>query len=304
MQAPPSLDDLLTELEPLLGSVSGFPQALDGGITNRNYRVRMGDGDYVVRVSGKDTSVLGIDRGAECEATRIAARLGVAPEVAAFLPQHDCLVTRFVAGRPVAEAELRAEPILSAVAGLLRTVHGGPPLPARFDAFAIVRSYRDEIVARGGAEPAAYARADAAAQRIAAVLVGPDHAPVACHNDLLAGNILRDGERLRIVDWEYAGMGDRFFDLANLSVNNGFAAADEARLLEVYFDEPPTARHRAVLSLMRVMSDFREAMWGAVQAVVSDMDVDYDAYAAEHFARLLVAINSDPFEEDLHAATA
>ena len=53
-----------------------------------------------------------------------------------------------------------------------------------------------------------------------------------CHNDLLTANFIHDGERVRIVDWEYAGMGDRYFDLGNLSVNNGFDEADDERLLE------------------------------------------------------------------------
>ena len=64
-----------------------------------------------------------------------------------------------------------------------------------------------------------------------------------CHNDLLTANLLHDGERLRIVDWEYAGMGDRYFDLANLSINNGFEEADDERLLAAYFGSP--ARRRA-----------------------------------------------------------
>ena len=96
---------------------------------------------------------------------------------------------------------------------------------------------------------------------------GPEHEPVPCHNDLLAANFIRGGEQhLWIVDWEYAGMGDRYFDLANFAVNNEL---DEARprstLLEAYFGEPPDARRLSTLRLMKFMSDFREAMWGVVQ---------------------------------------
>ncbi len=104
-----------------------------------------------------------------------------------------------------------------------------------------------------------------------------------CHNDLLAGNMLFDGETLCIVDWEYAGMGDRFFDLGNLAVNNGFDEAAEESLLESYFGEPPTPSRLAALRLMRFMSDFREAMWGALQSVVSELDFDFEGYADQHF---------------------
>ena len=86
-----------------------------------------------------------------------------------------------------------------------------------------------------------------------------------CHNDLLTANFIARRRRVRIVDWEYAGMGDRYFDLGNLSVNNGFAEADDERLLAAYFGEPSTPRRFAALRLMRIMSDFREGMWGVVQ---------------------------------------
>jgi thiamine kinase-like enzyme len=89
-----------------------------------------------------------------------------------------------------------------------------------------------------------------------------------------------------IVDWEYAGMGDPFFDLGNFAVNNELADPDEERLLEAYFGEPATPRRTAALKLFRFMSDFREAMWGVVQSSVSELDFDFPGYANRHFERL------------------
>ena len=114
-----------------------------------------------------------------------------------------------------------------------------------------------------------------------------------CHNDLLTANFLHDGARVRIVDWEYAGMGDRYFDLGNLSVNNGFAEADDERLLAAYWGEPCTARRFAALRLMRIMSDFREGMWGVVQTAISALDFDFAAYAGEHLERVAAGL-ADP----------
>ena len=277
---------LIARLEPDLGPLHGDPQPLDGGITNRNYRVRMGDGEYVVRVAGKDTGLLGISRTAERDATAAAARAGVAPEVAAFLEDAGCLVTRFIPGRPVTVAELADDGPLGEVAAALRAVHGGPPLPTTFDAFRLVEEFRSTTLDRGGTIPAAYDRAKAIANAIEPLMAGREHEPVPCHNDLLTANFIHDSERVRIVDWEYAGMGDRYFDLANLSINNGFDEGADERLLALYFQEPGTARRFAGLRLMRVMSDFREAMWGVVQTTVSELDFDYAGYAAEHFERL------------------
>ena len=107
---------------------------------------------------------------------------------------------------------------------------------------------------------------------------------VPCHNDLLNANFLDDGE-IRIVDWEYAGMGDRFFDLANVSVNHEFGVAEDDVLLSAYFGEA-AAPSVASLGMMKFMSDFREAMWGVLQSGISELDFDFDGYAAKHFERL------------------
>ena len=104
---------------------------------------------------------------------------------------------------------------------------------------------------------------------------------VPCHNDLLNANFIDDGSRLWIVDWEYAGMGDPFFDLGNFAVNHELDADGERLLLESYGSGDAEA-----LTLMRFMSDFREAMWGVVQQALSTLEFDFSAYADEHFERL------------------
>ena len=174
-------------------------------------------------------------------------------------------------------------------------------MPGRFDSFRVVERYRAAAEERGGTVPADYDDAAADAARIEGVLGG--RPPVPCHNDLLTANFIDDGERLRIVDWEYAGMGERFFDLANLSVNNGFSEDEDRALLDAYFHGAGEGAF-AALRLMRVMSDFREAMWGVVQTVASDIDFDYPAYAAEHFARLRASARTRRFEDWLERAAA
>jgi thiamine kinase-like enzyme len=107
-----------------------------------------------------------------------------------------------------------------------------------------------------------------------------------CHNDLLAANFIVGPDGLRLVDWEYAGMNDRYFDLGNFAVNNGLDEAGDEALVAAYFGGV-TPRRLARLRLMKVISDLREAMWGVVQAGVSTLDVDFLGYADEHFSRLL-----------------
>lgn len=291
------LADVLPELEAALGPLHGEPIALTAGITNRNLRVRLGDGEYVVRLCEPGADVLGIDRRCEFDAGRRAAALGIGPEV--VLAPDGVLVTRWLDGGTLSAAEVRAA--VAPVAALLRAFHASaPPLGHAFAVFRVAE--RHAGLAR--ALPDGYPEVRRLAARIERALAGPDHAPRPCHNDLLTANFVADGARIHLVDWEYSGMNDPFFDLGNLSVNNGFAEADDRALLQAYFGEPPGERRFAALRLMRIVSDLREATWGAVQATISPLDEDYEAYAAEHFARLEAAAADPRVEGWLDAAAA
>ena len=295
--------EIVERLSPILGEPSGEPAPLEGGITNRNYRVTLGGDEYVVRLPGKDTNLLEIDRLAELAASELAAEAGVAPKVAAMLEDPPCLVAEFLGARTMTAEELRGPGCLTDVAADLRAIHGaGQDLPNSFSAFRIVETYAATAAERGADVPDDYDEAHGHARRIEAALTGPEHKPVPCHNDLLAANFLHDGERLWIVDWEYAGMGDRYFDLGNFAVNNELTADDEFALLTAYFDERPPARRLAALGLMRFMSDFREAMWGVVQTAVSDLDFDFADYARKHFDRLRVQAADSRFDRWLEDA--
>jgi thiamine kinase-like enzyme len=258
-------------------------EELGGGITNRNFKVSLDGEAFVLRVGGKDTELLGIDREVEHAASRMAASLGVGPEVERFVEPEGWLVTRFVEGRPVEPEEMREAARLEAAAATLRRIHEAPPIPGRFDSFRVVEVYRDTAESNGVEVPARYERAKTTADEIERAR--GEQPLVPCHNDLLNANFIDDGERLRIVDWEYAGMGDRFFDLANFAVNHELGPAEDEALLLAYFGE---AREEDLLALrvMRFMSDFREAMWGVVQQGISALDFDFVDYANEHFERM------------------
>ena len=201
--------------------------------------------------------------------------------------------------------ELRGPSCLEEVATALRSFHdSGDVLPVNFDSLRVVEQYAGATTGRGAELPAAYEPAHECARRIDAALDGPEHVPVPCHNDLLAANFLHDGERIRIVDWEYAGMGDRYFDLANFAVNNELEAPDEKALLGAYLGEKPSASQLAVLGLMRFMSDFREAMWGVVQSNVSEIEFDFTEYAEKHFGRMKETMEDPGFDDLLEEAHA
>jgi thiamine kinase-like enzyme len=258
---------------------------LGGGLTNRNFRIDVQGESYVVRVAGRDTGLLGIDRGSELACATAAAKLGVAPEVVASLPDHGITVRRFVAGKVLAEAEVRQLDVMRRVVESLRRYHEGPGGGGRFSPFETVRRYHAVAQERGVSLPAILPEVLGQMALIECILKSDDP-PCPCHNDLLAANFIDDGTTVQIIDWEYAGQGDRFFDLGNLAVNCEFNPEQERALLEFYSGEVRDADLRR-LRLMRLASDMREAMWGFLQSAISSLDEDFVAYGRKHLDRFL-----------------
>ena len=296
----PELTEVVARVTALLGPRRGSVVQLEGGITNRNFRVNFGGTDYVVRLPGKRTEILGIDRVAECIANKAAAGLGMAPGVAAMFEEPSCLVTMFVNGREMSSDELRKPEVLAEVARDLRRFHdSGTDLPTGFDSFRLVEEYAESGHEHGSEPPPGYDEALKSARKIEKAIAGqPTHELVPAHNDLLTANFLLDGDKIQLIDWEYAGMGDRFFDLANFSVNQGLDSAENEAFLEATFGEA-RADDLAALELMRFMSDFREAMWGVVQQALSDLDFDFRGYALDHFERLELTASERRFRQAL-----
>jgi thiamine kinase-like enzyme len=276
-------------------------EPLGGGITNRNFKVTVDGESFVLRIGGKDTELLGIDRDAEHAATLAAAELGIAPEVVAFLEPEGYLVTRFVDGSVLPPEVMRRPETLRRVAVILRRIHDGAPFPTRFDSFRVVEAYLAIARERGVAEPVGYRSAKQTADAIESARGDQQDHP--CHNDLLNANFIAADGDIRIVDWEYAGMGDRFFDLANFSINHELGDEENEQLLAAYFGELDETQ-LAALRLMRFMSDFREAMWGVAQQGLSELDFDFVGYAEEHFARLEATAADPAFRRALQTIQA
>jgi thiamine kinase-like enzyme len=294
----PELTEAVARVAALLGPREGSVVQLEGGITNRNFRVRFGGTDYVLRLPGKRTDLLGIDREAECMATKKAAELGFAPRVVTLLDDPQCLVTAFVDGAAADGAYMR-DGAIPEVARDLRALHdSGLELPKQFDPFSLVEDYAETARSHGAELPDSYDKLLAGMKQVErAVRDKPGHEPVPAHNDLLPANFLHDGGRIQLIDWEYAGMGDRWFDLGNFAANNELSEEQEADVLHAYYGTPPDEVALATLRLFRFVSDFREGMWATVQSVLSDVDFDFRAYARKHFERAEKALADPRFEE-------
>lgn len=266
------------------GSVAIEPLA--GGITNVNFKVRDAAGTFVVR-AGEDDPRLGIDRDNEVQCARLAARLGVAPEI--VYAERPWTVATFVSGRTLDPQALQDHARLRRVARLLRTVHDARSAITGhlrwFSPFLVARTYLDQAHADGVALPfdatAVRRTVDALEARLA------PYRPTFCHNDLMPGNLIDDGTRSWLIDWEYAGVGHPWFDVAGLASNAGLDDAATAALGDAYFGSGAVelSHARDQIALLLPMAALRESLWAVVQGPRSKIDFDYGAYRDDNFAK-------------------
>ena len=248
-------------------------EPLGGGITNHNFRVDVGDETFVLRIGGEDTQLLGIDR--EVGARRLAASPRSSGSRRRWSPSSSPRATSSPGSsraRWDGSTSRRSAPRC-----------GGCTAARRSRAASTASAWSRPTARSPRSVASSFRRSSAGRSEIARRIERRRRgAPVLpCHNDLLSANFIADGSRLWIVDWEYAGGGDPFFDLGNFAVNHELDADGERLLLESYGSGDGEA-----LILMRFMSDFREAMWGVVQQALSTLEFDFGAYADEHFERL------------------
>lgn len=262
-------------------------EPLGGGITNRNAVVSVASlapRRFVARLPGERTELLAIDRANEAEASLRAAELGIGPPVLGELDGVGTLVTELVPGGHLAPDEFVAR--LDEVVPLLHRFHRSGPLAGAFPIHRVVEWHARDAAAHGATVPDAWAELHAVSLRIEREFGAAEDDVVPCHNDLLPGNVLFAEGRTWLLDFEYAGMNDRFFDLANLSINCGLDVAADERLLGLYLGEVTDAQ-RAKLAAMKVMSELREGMWAVVQQAISTLDTDFVTYADDRLRSAL-----------------
>lgn len=258
---------------------------LGGGITNTNFRVHNAGADFVVRI-GDDIPVHQVMRFNERTATIAAHAAGLSPRVVHHEP--GALVLEYIDGRTLTPEDVRDPAILPRIAELIRTCHTrmaghlrGPLL--MFWPFHVIRDYavtlREAKSRWADRLPGFLDVAGDLARRVGPIDV------VFAHNDLLAGNLIDDGKRLWLIDWDYAGFNSPLFDLANLASNNNLSPDDEDLLLDLYFRRTPYGACHTAYTAMRAASLLRETMWAMVSELHSNLDFDYGAYAADYLAR-------------------
>lgn len=298
---------MTAELEALFDQIPSLAdkprriEELPGGLTNHNLLVTTPRGVFVARCSRGDPAMLGIDREAEHQNTRAAERAGVGAPFVEFRPDLAVMVIGYIDGHTFDNDDLRKPGALQRVATACRTLHSGPPFVGTFDMFARQQAYLATVVDGGLDSPPGYHDHDDQFRSIAAALAADPVPTVPCNNDLLAGNFVDDGEKLWLIDYEYSGANDPFFELGNTWT--------ECELDDEHLDELVTsylghhsAQKIARARLQATVSRYGWSLWGYIQATTSPLDFDFTAWGRDRYELAVEDFRAPGFAQLLDAA--
>ncbi|MCF6232211.1 MAG: phosphotransferase family protein [Rhodobacteraceae bacterium] len=262
---------------------------LGGGLTNLNFVVQDGTGKYVARL-GQDIPEHHVMRFNELAASRAAHAAGLSPGV--VYAGDGITVIEFIEATTFGETDVRAPGALERIVPLIRSCHHEVPKHLRgpaliFWVFHVIRDYAATLRAGDSAHVGLLPDLLKIGEELEQA-AGPFDM-VFGHNDLLAANILDDGTRLWLIDWDYAGFNTPLFDLGGLASNNGLTQTQETQLLELYFEAPVTDDLLHRYGAMKCASLLRETMWSMVSEITSPLDIDFAAYTAENLMRFQAA---------------
>jgi thiamine kinase-like enzyme len=275
-----------------------------GGLTNRNYKITLGAERYVLRLAGAGTGDY-IDRKAEAQNARIAAAAGVNAEVRFFDALDGSMLCRYVDGLTMSAEHFLDLARVERAALAFRRMHVfGERFAGRFDVFAKIDEYLALLRRNRARIPDGYDQLQQTAEGARQALAERPAALAPCHNDPLAENFLDTGERMVIVDWEYAGMNDPMWDLGDLSVEAGFGPAQDAALLGAYFDGEPPAEAAGRMVLYKGLCDLVWTLWGLIQVMNDNPVEDFWAYAQGRFERCRRLMASAEFARAILAVRA
>ena len=276
-------------------------QALEGGLTNFNFKVATPGRTVVVRLSSSDGDLLSIDREAEHINSLRAAASGAAPEVVGYLPEHRALVVEWVEGRTLTAADLHDESMLVRVGEVCRRLHSGARFDGDFDMFAIQQRYLAIVQERVFRLPDRYLDLMPQVDRIADALAVRREPTVPCNNDLLAANFIDDGERLWVIDYEYGGNNDPCFELGNIWSESELTLDQLEVLVDSYYGGH--LRHKVARArLLGLMARYGWTLWASIQAEVSPIEFDFWAWGMAKYELALAEFDGPEFDHLLTEA--
>jgi thiamine kinase-like enzyme len=256
----------------------------ESGLTNRNYVVSNGSEKVVVRVNGAHTETLGINREAELAAMEALSGLGIAPEVLYFNTERGDMITRYIEGHTWESGDLA--PNIERISALLKKAHMATGINFEFSPYQDIERWIQLAENRGRQLPESLDKLMERLRQIQALrAAASEDFRGLCHNDPFANNFMdEDSGTLRLLDWEFAGMGDILYDLA--CIGQSMREDQQLELLHAYFGYTSTELLQGLQDMDYVVS-FWNAMWAVTLLdPLSQQDFDYAKLADYLFRKL------------------
>ena len=256
---------------------------IDGGLTNQNFLVTDNINKYFVRV-GEDIPEHLVSRSNELNASIAAASLLIAPKV--IYHNKNIQVIEFLKSKTLNDQDVREK--INDIILLIKKVHKEIPKKLNgqsiiFWVFHVIRHYANFLEKKESKYKNMLS--DLLEKSLKLEEKSSPYDIVFGHNDLLPANFLDDGQRLWLVDWEYAGYNTPLFDLGGLASNNNFSNDEEIFLLENYFDHKIDSELLNKYTCLKSASLLRETMWSMVSEITSDIDFDYSEYTENNLKK-------------------
>jgi thiamine kinase-like enzyme len=267
---------------------------LPGGLTNQNFQVTTDRGTFVARLWSDGGELLAIDRDHEYRNSLLAAEAGVGAPVIEYRPRDRVLVLGFIAGKTLGNADVAEPGMIPRIAAACRALHAAGRFAGDFDMFEIQPRYYQVATGAGMRIPAGYDDFRPAFAAARAALAVRDEGTVPCNNDLLAANFIDDGERIWLIDYEYAGNNDPCFELGNIAGECGLDREALAALVTAYYGRPRRSRI-ARAELFGLVSRYGWTLWGVIQHATSELDADFWSWGLERFEAAAAGFSSPGF---------
>jgi thiamine kinase-like enzyme len=273
--AAEDLDGIFDQV-PSIAARPRMVSELPGGLTNRNFKISTVNGTFVARVASGGSELLAIDRQHEYRNSMRAAAAGVGAPVIDYQPSVSVLVLGFLEGRTLSNADVADPDRLRRIARACRQLHGAERFDGDFDMFEIQRRYRSVVAERGIAIPAGY---DDLMDKF----------------DAAAANFIENGEKIWLIDYEYAGNNDACFELGNIWGECQLPDEALATLVAEYYGRPLRNKIARAM-LLGLAGKYGWTLWGAIQAAVSPIDFDFWSWAMERFEGAVAGFSAPGFD--------
>jgi thiamine kinase-like enzyme len=276
-------------------------ESIDGGLTNANYRLVVGDEQFCVRIPGRDSSLLAVDRREEHLNTLAAAEAGVGAQVRYTVGDEPVMVLEWITGEVQTEESLHRAGAVEQIAASVKRLHAGPRFANAFDMFTIQPRYRGICAEHGFKIPDDYDDHAAVVRRIEQAMAVQGANLVPCNNDLLAANFVDDGQKIWLIDYEYSGNNDPCFELGNIWRDNGLSLDQLEGLVTAYYGR--TTRHElARARLQGTVSQYGWTLWGCIQHGSSTLDFDFWEWGMQRYENAVEEFRGPDFGRLLDAA--